>query len=227
MKPDFIDIGKMRYKDAWEHQEIYFNKLVNYKNLSIDEQKKENKPEECIIFVEHPNVYTLGKSGKMKNLLVNMVELQNKEIEFYETNRGGDITYHGPGQIVGYPILDIQKRNLGLKEYIYNLEEAVIDLLSDYDIKGEHLKGATGIWLDSENPQKMRKICAIGVKCSRWITMHGFALNVNTDLSFFEMINPCGFNSKQVTSMQKELKNELNIQEVKEKLLLKLYRKFS
>ena len=170
------------------------------------------------MFCEHPHVYTLGKSGEQNNLLISDEFLKKRNATYYKINRGGDITYHGPGQIVGYPILDLEDFDLTVKKYIYSLEEAIINLLKEYNIYGSRLDGGTGVWLDVDNPSKARKICAIGVRASKFVTMHGFAFNVNTDLNYFNYINPCGFTDKGVTSMQKELGNELNINEIKNKL---------
>jgi lipoyl(octanoyl) transferase len=172
-----------------------------------------------LLFCEHPHVYTLGKSGSVNNLLINNRQLHEKKVSFVKTNRGGDITYHGPGQIVGYPILDLENFGLGIRDYVGLLEESIINLLSGFNLKGERLSGATGVWLDPATPGKARKICAIGVKASRFITMHGFAFNVNTDLQFFNYINPCGFTDKTVTSLEKELGMQMDFDEVKEKVL--------
>jgi lipoyl(octanoyl) transferase len=171
-----------------------------------------------LLFCEHPPVFTLGKSGSVGNLLINEEMLAKRGIEFYKINRGGDITFHGPGQIVGYPILDLEQLGLGIKSYIECLEEAVIMVLKEYGIIAGRLAGATGVWLDPESPSKARKICAIGVKAGRHITMHGFAFNVNTDLSYYQYINPCGFIDKGVTSMEKELGGKQDIGKVKEQL---------
>jgi lipoyl(octanoyl) transferase len=162
-----------------------------------------NELPDVLIFCEHPHVFTLGKSGDQANLLAATAELQKKEAEFFRTNRGGDITYHGPGQIVAYPIIDLEKRNIGVRQYVYLLEESVIRFLDEYGIIGERLSGATGVWLDT-GTSRARKICAIGIRSSRHITMHGLALNINTDLSYFGLINPCGFTDKGVSSLQKE-----------------------
>ncbi|HPS27776.1 MAG TPA: lipoyl(octanoyl) transferase LipB, partial [Bacteroidales bacterium] len=170
---------------------------------------------------EHPHVYTLGKSGSEKNLLINYIQLQAKNAVFYKTNRGGDITYHGPGQIVGYPILDLEMFGLGVKTYIYALEQSIINTLLHYGITAGRLEGATGVWLEPETPQ-VRKICAIGVRTSRYVSMHGFAFNVNTDLNYFSHINPCGFTDKAVTSLSNELKTLADIEEVKKVLLEKI-----
>jgi lipoyl(octanoyl) transferase len=168
-----------------------------------------------LLFCEHPPVFTLGKSGSRENLLINEPMLAQRGIEFYHINRGGDITFHGPGQIVGYPILDLEQLNLGIRGYIEKLEGAVIRLLEDYGIEAGRLEGATGVWLDPEKPRLARKICAIGVKAGRHITMHGFAFNVNTDLSYYQYINPCGFVDKGVTSMEKELGEKQDMERVK------------
>ena len=206
----FIDWGLTEYNDAWNRQEELFNATI--------EKKLQNQPtDNYLVFCEHPHVYTLGKSGDEHNMLLNYIQLQAKDAAFVKTNRGGDITYHGPGQIVGYPILDLANFNLGLKQYIYNVEEAIINTLSLYEISSTRLDGATGVWLDVGKPA-CRKICAIGVRSSRYVTMHGFALNVNTDLSYFGHINPCGFVDKGVTSMQKELGHVVDFEELKSKL---------
>jgi lipoyl(octanoyl) transferase len=170
------------------------------------------------LFCEHPHVYTIGKSGKDSNLLISEDLLKGYGAELFHIDRGGDITYHGPGQIVGYPILDLQKFNIGIKEYVRRLEETVIVTLENYGIKAGRLEGATGVWLDA-GTATARKICAIGVKASRYVTMHGFAFNINTDLNYFNYINPCGFTDKGVTSLSKELETEIDIEEVKRKLL--------
>lgn len=218
-KLNIKEIGLIRYKDAFELQEKLFSEKVKLKQ---DEKTAEND----FIICEHPHVYTLGKSGDSNNLLINADFLKNINAEFYNTNRGGDITYHGPGQIVGYPIIDIEMFGMGVKDYIYALEYMIIDLLGKYGIKGEISDGNIGVWLDVGTP-KERKICAIGVKVSRGITMHGFALNVNTDLSYYNHINPCGFIDKGVTSMQKELNSEINISEVQLHIIEKFKSKFS
>ena len=168
--------------------------------------------------MEHPPVYTLGKSGNMDNVLMSDDELQANNIEFFHTNRGGDITFHGPEQIVGYPILDLEKFYTDIGKYLRNIEEVIILTMAEYGIKGDRSSGETGVWIEPGVPGKERKICAIGVRCSRWITMHGFAFNVNTDLSYFNNIIPCGIVNKQVTSMQKELGHSLDMQEVKDKV---------
>lgn len=215
----FQDLGLIEYKEAWDFQEKLFGEKLQKK---IKGEPVENH----LLFCEHPHVYTLGKSGSENNLLVNNKMLQSLNVSFFKTNRGGDITYHGPGQIVGYPILDLENFSVGVKDYIHLLEQAIINVLKGFKIEGERLEGATGVWLDATVPGRARKICAIGVKASRHITMHGFAFNVNTDLKFFEMINPCGFTDKKVTSLEKELGRKTDFKEVKEKVkaeLLKLF----
>jgi lipoyl(octanoyl) transferase len=194
------------YQTAWDRQEEIFNTQI--------ENKKLGKPtENTLILCTHPHVYTIGKSGSDENML-----LDDGSVPVFRTNRGGDITYHGQGQIVGYPVFDLENLNAGLKEFIFKIEEAVINVLKPYGIKSERLQGATGVWLDSENIAKSRKICAIGVRSSRFVTMHGFALNVNTDLSYFNRINPCGFTNRGVTSMQKETGKEIDENTVKTQL---------
>lgn len=213
---NFIDWGLIRYEEAWEKQHELFNTIIQNKIENIPTSSLET-----IIFCEHPHVYTLGKSGNADNLLVSSEFLKSTGAEFFHIDRGGDITYHGPGQIVGYPILDLENHAISLKEYIRLMEECIIQTLKEYGINAHRLAGATGVWLDPEL-SSARKICAIGVKASRFVTMHGFALNVNTNLDFFNYINPCGFVNKGVTSMQKELGESVDIDEVKEKLAKRL-----
>ncbi len=200
------DWGTIDYREAWRRQEEIFDR-------QIDNKQNKLPTENNLIFCEHPHVYTIGKSGNAGNMLID-----DGTVPVYRTDRGGDITYHGFGQIVGYPVFDLESLGIGLREYITRLEEAVIRLLSDYDIEGGHSAEGTGVWIDTALPYKTRKICAIGVKSSRYVTMHGFALNVNTDLSYFGRINPCGFTDRGVTSMKKELGKSLDIDEVKQKL---------
>ncbi len=207
--PDFIDWGTIEYAQAWHQQEEIFNKILETKKLGQSTEALQK-----VILCEHPHVYTLGKSGAENNLLVNQAFLDSIQATFFKTNRGGDITYHGPGQLVGYPILDLENYHLGLKDYVHLIEESIIQTIAEYGIVGTRLEGATGVWLDVGTPQA-RKICAIGVKASRYVTMHGYALNVNTDLSCFNHINPCGFVDKGVTSIQKELQKEVAMSEVK------------
>lgn len=204
---EFINLGRIGYLEAWDYQEKLFGENLKNKAAGLPTRN-------YLIFCEHDHVYTLGKSGSENNLLANNKQLQDLGVTFFKTNRGGDITYHGPGQIVGYPILDLENFGLGIKSYIDKLEESIILSLESYGLKGAQLPGATGVWLDVDVPGKTRKICAIGVKASRHITMHGFAFNVNTDLKFFEMINPCGFTDKAVTSMEKELGTRQDFEKV-------------
>jgi len=213
-KVEYQNIGLIEYKKAWDYQDKLHAQVL--KNRENNEQSDFLG---YLIFCEHPHVYTLGNSGNNSNLLISDEMLKRINATYYKTNRGGDITYHGPGQIVGYPIFDLQKINLGIKKYIYNIEEVIIQTLAEYQIKAERLEGATGVWLDAHDTQKARKICAIGVRVSRWISMHGFAFNINTDLNYFNYINPCGFKDKGVTSLQKELKQPIPIDEVTTKLL--------
>ncbi len=220
MTVEYRDLGVAEYKEVWDIQEELFGESVKMRGRG-----EENIPN-YILLVEHPHVYTLGKSGEEQNLLINAIQLQANNATFFHTNRGGDITYHGPGQLVGYPIIDILSLKLGVKEYIHNLEEAIIKTIAKYGIKGTRLDGATGVWLDIDAPGKTRKICAIGVKCSRHITMHGFALNVNTDLNYFNYINPCGFVDKGVTSIEKELGHKVDFEEVKKECLANLLEVF-
>jgi lipoyl(octanoyl) transferase len=201
----YKDIGLKDYKETWDYQTEIFKILVDNKSsqkVIIGSEKKIIPG--TLIFVEHPHVYTLGKSGSENNLMLDYIQLQAKDASFYKIDRGGDITYHGPGQIVGYPIFDLEVIKIGLKEYIYRLEETIIRTLAEYSVSASRLDGGTGVWLDPEIEGKARKICAIGVKASRYVTMHGFAFNVNTDLSYFKHINPCGFTDKGVTSLEKE-----------------------
>jgi lipoyl(octanoyl) transferase len=207
----YRDLGEIEYGAAWDYQEERFNKLVVHK------RKPEGMelPEQYLLFCEHPHVYTLGKSGDEANLLIRSEFLKKINATYFKTNRGGDITYHGPGQIVGYPIVDLESLGIGLKLYVSTLEDAIIELLRQYEITATRMDGATGVWLDVDHPVKARKICAIGVRSSRYITMHGFALNVNTNLDYFSYINPCGFETKGVTSMEKELGKKLDFEQVK------------
>jgi lipoyl(octanoyl) transferase len=213
----YEDVGLKDYKDTWDYQEIIFQKLVDKKKLSIAAGNMNGEPESgTLIFVEHPHVYTLGRNGSENNLLLDYIQLQAKDASFYRIDRGGDITYHGPGQLVGYPIFDLEIIGISLKEYIHRLEESVVLTLSEFGIKGGRLEGATGVWLDPDIQGKSRKICAIGVRASRYVTMHGFAFNVNTNLDYFNHINPCGFTDKGVTSLGKELGKTEDLRKVKE-----------
>ena len=212
------DLGLKDYKETWEFQEVLFKKIVDLKVKNRREQTAFLTPNH-LLFVSHPHVYTLGKSGDLSNLLISNQELQAKGVHFYKINRGGDITYHGPGQIVGYPILDLENFFTDIHKYLRLLEETIILTLADFGITASRCKGQTGVWLDAGTPLA-RKICALGVRTSRWVTMHGFALNVNTNLGYFDHIIPCGIRGKAVTSMQAELKlKRLDESEVKEKLV--------
>ncbi|MDR1763893.1 MAG: lipoyl(octanoyl) transferase LipB [Dysgonamonadaceae bacterium] len=206
-----INCGLIPYADAYNLQKTLFDEAIARKTTV-------EKPQNVLILCGHPHVITLGKHGVEANLLFPEALLKEKNVEFFHTDRGGDITYHGPGQVVGYPIFDLESLHIGLKEHVRRMEEAIIRLLSDYDIRGERLSGASGVWIEAENPRKARKICAVGVKSSRFVTMHGFALNVNTDLSYFQLINPCGFTDKGVTSIEKEIGAKTDIEDVKKKL---------
>ena len=202
----YKDIGLKDYKETWDYQEEIFGMLIGNKKRRDDVIPSENNlMQGTLIFVEHPHVYTLGKSGSENNLLIDLIQLQAREAKFYKTDRGGDITYHGPGQIVVYPIFDLEVLKIGLKEYIFRLEEAIIMTIREFGIYGSRLNGGTGVWIDPDIKGRARKICAIGVRASKYVTMHGFAFNVNTDLTYFNHINPCGFTDKGVTSLEKEL----------------------
>ena len=212
----FQDLGLIDYKEAWDYQEKRFDEIIDTKKANR-RNNSEDPTTSYLLFCEHPHVYTLGKSGDEKNLLVNEDYLKSRGAKFYKINRGGDITYHGPGQIVGYPILDLDNFFTDIHKYLRFLEEAVINTLAYYGLKGERSDGETGVWFDV-GTDKARKICALGVRSSRWVTMHGLAFNVNCDLSYFGNIIPCGIVDKSVTSMQKELGKEVDIEEVKLKL---------
>jgi lipoyl(octanoyl) transferase len=215
----FSDLGLQDYKKVWDRQEKIFHELIQIKSINYDlPQCEQVEAFQHLIFCEHPHVYTLGKSGDAQNLLINQIELQAKDAQFIKTNRGGDITYHGPGQLVGYPIIDLELLHIGVKEYIYGLEEAIIKTIAEYGLKGKRVNGAIGVWLDATETLAERKICAIGVKVSRHVSMHGFALNVNTNLDYYNYINPCGFLDKGVTSLQKELGRKMDFEEVKQKV---------
>lgn len=224
MKLEFRDIGNMPYGEAWEYQQQLLDSLVAERTAPLKTFNDDFAG--WLLFVEHPHVYTLGKSGSEDNLLINYMQLQAQNATFFKTNRGGDITYHGPGQIVGYPVLDLEKAGLGVRRYVELLEESVIKTIGLWGLKGERLDGATGVWLDANIPGKARKICAIGVRVSRSICMHGFAFNVNTDLSYFRHINPCGFVDKGVTSLELELGKTQDIGKVKGILVENIYNTF-
>jgi lipoyl(octanoyl) transferase len=224
----YEDIGLKDYKETWDYQEKIFQELVgNKKSGGKAHSGSEKADPGTLIFVEHPHVYTLGKSGSVNNLLLDNIQLQAKDASFYRIDRGGDITYHGPGQIVGYPIFDLEQIGISLREYIHGLEEAVIKTLAGYDVIAGRLDGATGVWIDKEISGKTRKICAIGVRASRYITMHGFAFNVNTNLDYFRYINPCGFVDKGVTSLAKEKGTGQDFEAVKKTLRNNLQKEFN
>jgi lipoyl(octanoyl) transferase len=233
----FKDLGLTDYQSAWDYQEKLFQQNVGIKavlrqlemaapGLAIENVGQLAEPatgtrpatQHHFLICEHLPVLTLGKSGHVENILISEQEMENRGIQYFKANRGGDITFHGPGQIVGYPILDLEKFYTDIGKYLRALEEVIILTMQDYGLKGERSKGETGVWMDAGIPGKERKICAMGVRCSRWITMHGFALNVNTDLSYFDTIIPCGIANKKVTSLQKELGTTLNYEEVKQKV---------
>ena len=226
----FRDLGKMDYKTAWDYQESLLKENTQKKSLvfsqesgvSIDSELRtlnsELSTEHYLLFVEHPPVYTLGKSGNIDNVLMSEDQLEENGIQFFRTNRGGDITFHGDQQIVGYPILDLEKFYTDIGKYLRNLEQVIIATLADYGLIGARSAGETGVWLDPDIPGRERKICAMGVRTSRWITMHGFAFNVNTDLSYFNNIIPCGIQNKQVTSLEKELGRKIDFEDAKERV---------
>ncbi|MES2872951.1 MAG: lipoyl(octanoyl) transferase LipB [Bacteroidota bacterium] len=213
----FQDWGLLDYQAAWEKQEIIFSATVDAKVANRTNDSEKPVPNHLIL-VEHPHVFTLGKSGEAKNLLLNEDGLKVNQASFYKINRGGDITYHGPGQIVGYPILDLDNFFTDIHLYLRTLEQAVIDTLAEFGIESGRYRGYTGVWLDADN-ERARKICALGVRCSRWVTMHGFAFNVNTNLDYFNYIIPCGIDDKAVTSMKKELGKDVDIDHVKKVLV--------
>jgi lipoyl(octanoyl) transferase len=207
---NYIDLGLKDYKACWDYQEELLAEVVNDKRMQGNPSAKNH-----FLLVEHPHVYTLGKSGDEKNLLAHEDFLKKIEASFYKINRGGDITYHGPGQVVGYPVIDLEFYHIGVREYIEKMEEAIIATLKCFGLEGDRKNGATGVWIDAEHPSRARKICAIGVRVSRYVTMHGFALNVNTDLRYFSYINPCGL-AFGVTSIRQEMGKECSMEEVKE-----------
>jgi lipoyl(octanoyl) transferase len=212
-KATYRNLGRIEYQEAWDYQESLFQEIVDIKTSN----RKASEPlltPNYLLFCEHPHVYTIGKSGKESNLLINEDFLESKGATLFKINRGGDITYHGPGQIVGYPILDLDNFNLSIKSYIFSLEEVIINTLKHFGISATRFDGATGVWLDVDHPAKARKICAIGVRTSHWVSMHGFALNVNTNLDYFNYIVPCGIQGKGVTTLQKELGKPIDLEEV-------------
>lgn len=216
----FRNLGRQPYKEIWDYQEALLKESVDAKTDNRDTVQH-------LIFVEHDPVYTLGKNGKKEHVLISEQERARKNIEFFNINRGGDITFHGPGQIVGYPILDLQKFKTDLGWYLRSLEEVIILTMADFGLHAQRSVGETGVWLDPGTPGHERKICAMGIRCSRWITMHGFAFNVNTDLSYFNYIIPCGIQNKKVTSLQNELGYQLDLREVEDKLKLNFEKVFS
>ncbi|HVG14451.1 MAG TPA: lipoyl(octanoyl) transferase LipB [Chitinophagaceae bacterium] len=232
----FQDLGLVDYKTAWDYQEELLKENVRVKGYAyeaVSAKETEGMLESIhpqtknhFLFVEHPPVYTLGKSGKLDHVLLSEQELEEKGIAFFHTNRGGDITFHGPGQVVGYPILDLEKFYTDIGRYLRELEEVIILTLEEYGIHAGRSEGETGVWIDAAVKGKERKICAMGVRCSRWITMHGFALNVNTDLSYFDYIVPCGIQDKKVTSLKEELGYPVDMDEVKERLMRNFERVF-
>lgn len=223
----FEDWGLIDYQDAWDRQEALFNETVRLKmeNRKAEAAGKDGVPSrtpDYLVFCEHPHVFTLGKSGKVDHLLLDNEALAKVNASFYKINRGGDITYHGPGQIVGYPILDLDHFFTDIHRYLRTLEEAVILTLKEYGIDSGRIEGLTGVWIDPDSPATARKICALGVRCSRWVTMHGFAFNVNADTGYFSHIVPCGIDDKKVTSLHLELGRSPDIAETKEILKAKI-----
>ena len=216
----YEDLGIRSYQPSWDYQEelLLKNTQIKWAARQNEQDLKTTNTEHRLLMVEHNPVFTLGKSGKREHVLVSEEQLKNLGIEFFHINRGGDVTYHGLQQIVGYPILDLDKFKTDLGWYLRCLEQVIIEVIAEYGLKGERSTGETGVWLEPNDPFMARKICAMGIKCSRWITMHGFALNVNTDLSHFEFIVPCGIQGKTVTSLEKELGFKLNYEDVKEKV---------
>ena len=211
------DLGKKDYKSTWDQQEDIFQQILDIKVSNRREDKNQKTPN-YLLFVEHPHVYTLGKSGDINNLKINDAKLKEVDATYYKINRGGDITYHGPGQIVAYPILDLENFFTDIHKYLRLLEESVIKTLAEFNIKGERSKGETGVWIDVGTPYA-RKICAMGVRASRWVTMHGLAFNINTDLQYFDYIIPCGIQDKAVTSLNKEVgKEKLEVEPIKNSL---------
>ena len=225
-KVKLINKGLIQYKECWDFQATIFDEIIQHKIAIRKGEANNSSTQNFLIFCEHPHVYTLGKTGEKDNLLIDASDLKSKGASYYHINRGGDVTYHGPGQLVGYPILDLDNFFTDINKYLRFLEEAVILTLRDYGIESGRVKGATGVWIEGGNPLKARKICAIGVKLSRWVTMHGFAFNVNTNLDYFDNIVPCGIINKSVTSLQKELGNPQNMAEVQGKVVFHLQNLF-
>jgi lipoyl(octanoyl) transferase len=226
-RAQFIHLGLVEYKKAWDYQVDIFNKILSVKsqNRTLPEEAQK-ATDNFVIFCEHPHVFTLGKSGDEKNLLIRKEDLHSIQATYYHINRGGDITYHGPGQIVGYPVIDMENFFTDIHKYMRLMEEAVIQTLKEYNIPSGRIPGLTGVWVDPTDSQRARKICALGVKTSRWVTMHGFAFNINTDLRYFDYIIPCGIKEKSVTSMEKELERKMDLREVQGVLKDKLGQQF-
>lgn len=218
------DLGSKDYKETWDYQTELLDEIIAIKRKNRVSEEKQETPNH-FLFVEHPHVYTLGKSGDQSNLLINEKQLEEKGATYYKINRGGDITYHGPGQIVGYPILDLENFFTDIHKYLRLLEEVIIKTIAEYGLKGERSKGETGVWLDVGTPFA-RKICAMGIRSSRWVTMHGFALNVNTNLGYFDNIIPCGIRGKAVTSIEAELNRKVDLEEVKGKIIAHFHQEF-
>lgn len=219
----FENLGLISYKEAWDYQTKLFDEIVSVKLSNRGLPAEDQKPTpNYLLFCQHPHVYTLGKSGDAGHLLLQEDQLKKKGIEFYHINRGGDITYHGPGQLVGYPVIDMENYFTDIHKYLRLLEEGVIQTIAEFGISGGRIDGLTGVWLNSETPEKGRKICALGVKTSRWVAMHGFALNVNADLNYFNNIVPCGISDKAVTSIEAEVGKKVNMEEVEAILKEKL-----
>lgn len=214
----FEDLGLMDYKKCWDYQEHLFQETISKKIEQRKNPAANFSTQHHLLFVEHPHVYTLGKSGDEKHLLINAQQLNEQHATYYKINRGGDITYHGPGQLVGYPILDLDHFFTDIHQYLRLLEEVIILTLAEYGLQPTRSQGETGVWFDAENPSKARKICAMGVRCSRWVTMHGWAFNVNTNLPYFDNIVPCGIRNKAVTSLHKELGYQVDMTEIKTKI---------
>lgn len=226
-KTFFKNLKRKDYKESWDYQAELFEKILAVKKLNRDLGPGQQRPtDNYLIFVEHPHVFTLGKSGDKNHLLIRNEDLYKIDAAFYHINRGGDITYHGPGQIVGYPVIDLENFFTDIHQYMRLIEESVIATLAEFGIAAGRIPGLTGVWVEPESETRSRKICAIGVKTSRWVTMHGFALNVNTDLKYFDYIVPCGIKEKDVTSMARELGSDQNINAVSEKLKNNIARLF-
>jgi len=223
-KITFQDLGESDYKEVWDYQTRLLDSIIHVKRENRSTGSS-TATDNFFLFVEHPHVYTLGKSGDLNNLLLSEEQLAKKNATYYKINRGGDITYHGPGQIVGYPVLDLENFFTDIHKYLRFLEDVIIKTIAEYGLKGERSDGETGVWLDVGTPFA-RKICAMGIRSSRWVTMHGFALNVNTDLGYFDNIIPCGIRGKAVTSLEVELNKKIDLEEVKEKILHHFKEKF-